>query len=133
MFNWLFLPFLLKARHCCIYCLASKETMQKSKEERGLSTKRTLQLIRQHYHSFVEDGSRRNKAKDGSFSIVDTPKLEIEVDHVSKNTRKNFFFSLPPFIFSLVAYFHIIPHIGYSTKSAHFAWCVQKAVRPPRI
>ena len=74
--------------------------MQASKEERGSSTKRTLQSIREHYLSFVEDGSRRNRSKDVSFSIVDNPTLDIEIDHVSKiNNKKIPFFGPHPPLF----------------------------------
>ncbi|XP_038063035.1 uncharacterized protein LOC119733726 [Patiria miniata] len=51
------------ARHCCLYCLASKDAMQKPIGGRGPSPKRTLQSLCHNYSLFVEDGCRKTRAR----------------------------------------------------------------------
>ncbi|XP_038062362.1 uncharacterized protein LOC119732830 [Patiria miniata] len=70
------------ARYCCIYCLASKTDMQQPLHERGKCQPRTLKSIREHHQLFLQDGARRPRAKDISFSVVNRPLIPVEIDHV---------------------------------------------------
>ncbi|XP_038053533.1 uncharacterized protein LOC119725985 [Patiria miniata] len=70
------------ARYCCVYCLASKKTMQLPIAERGPCLPRNLQNIREHHQLFLEDGARPSRAKDVSYSIVNPSLIPIETDHV---------------------------------------------------
>ena len=74
---------LFAARYCCIYCRASKAGMQQPKCQRGPCQIRTLKSINHQYDIFVNDGQQRMRANDISYSVVNRPMLEIEVDHVS--------------------------------------------------
>ncbi len=57
--------------------------MQRPLCERQASFRRSLQSIREQHQLFVEDGQRRSRAKDVSFSIVSSPMLPVELDYVS--------------------------------------------------
>ncbi|XP_071796273.1 uncharacterized protein [Asterias amurensis] len=70
------------ARYCCIYCTLSKEQMQTPFTERSCSQLRTLDSIRAQFELFTEDGSKRSRSKDVSFSVVREPMMPIEPDHV---------------------------------------------------
>ncbi|XP_071795963.1 uncharacterized protein [Asterias amurensis] len=69
------------ARYCCIYCTLSKEQMQTPFTERSCSQLRTLDSIRAQFELFTEDGSKRSRSKDVSFSVVREPMMPIEPDH----------------------------------------------------
>ncbi|XP_071795962.1 uncharacterized protein [Asterias amurensis] len=73
--------FLISARYCCIYCTLSKEQMQTPFTERSCSQLRTLDSIRAQFELFTEDGSKRSRSKDVSFSVVREPMMPIEPDH----------------------------------------------------
>ncbi|XP_033646390.1 uncharacterized protein LOC117305619 [Asterias rubens] len=70
------------ARYCCIYCRISKSNMQRPLCERQASFRRSLQSIKEQHQLFVEDGQKRSRAKDVSFSIVSSPMLPVELDYV---------------------------------------------------
>eukprot|EP00057_Strongylocentrotus_purpuratus_P012630 XP_011667104.1 PREDICTED: uncharacterized protein LOC105439622 [Strongylocentrotus purpuratus] len=54
-------------RHCCLYCLVSKQDMMKPATERGERQSRTLATLEEHLHQFQHSGSK--SAKD-HFNVV---------------------------------------------------------------
>ncbi|XP_038050937.1 uncharacterized protein LOC119724100 [Patiria miniata] len=56
--------------------------MQKPLCEREPSFRRSLQSICEQHQLFVNDGQRRNRAKDVSYSVVSTPMLHVEIHNV---------------------------------------------------
>ncbi|XP_071500072.1 uncharacterized protein [Diadema antillarum] len=65
-------------RHCCLYCLASKQDMVKPASERQCQS-RTLESLKQHLEQF--NCSRSRSAKD-HFNVVRQPLLPIPIEQV---------------------------------------------------
>ncbi|XP_030828702.1 uncharacterized protein LOC105439624 isoform X2 [Strongylocentrotus purpuratus] len=66
-------------RHCCLYCLVSKQDMMKPATERGERQSRTLATLEEHLHQFQHSGSK--SAKD-HFNVVRQPLVTIPIDQV---------------------------------------------------
>ena len=57
--------------------------MQYSYQERGPCIARTLDSMKSDLKAFQEDGAKKQRAKDVSFSVVRETMMPIEIDHVS--------------------------------------------------
>ena len=57
--------------------------MQQPLCEREPAFRRSLQSINEQHQLFVNDGQKRSRAKDVSYSVVSTPMLHVEIDNVS--------------------------------------------------
>jgi hypothetical protein len=76
------LPF--SARHCCFYCLATKQEMQEDPATRPAAAARTLEQINEHYNDFVNQGATRSKAKSVSYNVIAKPITTIPIEQVTK-------------------------------------------------
>ncbi|XP_041479492.1 uncharacterized protein LOC121427243 isoform X2 [Lytechinus variegatus] len=74
--------FSCNARYCCIYCLLTRDGMQRSKEERVPSVKRSLKKIKSDFRKFRKSGSNKLISKEVSHSIVRKAMIPIEIDDV---------------------------------------------------
>ncbi len=70
-------------RHCCVFCLINKPTMQVSVEDREPGVLRNLQQLDEHHNLLTNAGGDRRTAKDISFNVIDDRLTDIPLDQVS--------------------------------------------------
>lgn len=90
-------------RHCCLFCTTTKQNMQLSLAERGMSSLRTLESLQNDLEQFKSLGSDIKLAKQCN-NVIDDRMLNVPIDqvalpalHISLGTYLKFFNMLEDF------------------------------------